>query len=93
MNAAERFERWENQDWETPENDDVQNTEFALRGDRALMLKDEDGWFAMVTLEDGTIVAEDPDGTQHDVYCEPVWLSWASDHFYNMYSIRFGGEQ
>lgn len=84
-NPADRWNTWQKHN---DENDNFQNTAWARRGDGALMLQDQHGWFAMVTDADGTIYTESADATDRlhdtnsgrfDVYCEPIWLSWAAD--------------
>lgn len=79
---AERWNRWQDDDEAT--NGDRGATDWARRGDGALMLQDEWGWFAMVTNPTtGEITAQSADRgdptTHFEVYCEPVWLSWAAD--------------
>lgn len=80
-NAAERWDAWQKLQ-ESFRLDDLMNLDWARRGDGALMLQDEWGWFAMVENGMGDIGAQSADRGDNDqifdVYCEPVWLSWAT---------------
>jgi hypothetical protein len=80
-NAAERWQRWQELNEDAP---DPSNTDWAIRGDGAVLLQDDYGWFAMLRDQNDVIVAQsadpnDPDQNLHPVYCEPIWLAWAYD--------------
>lgn len=88
MNAAERWTKYdEAREAMGSESDyEADRKTYAIRGDGALILFDEEGWFTMQRLpvceqmdcdREGHWFwyACDPDGTPHDVYVEPVWLS------------------
>lgn len=88
---ADRWDRWMMRNEKEGFEGDTFTTgdkDWARRGDGALMLQDQWGWFAMVTDATGTIYAESADmqdrlhdinSGRFEVYCEPVWLAWAAD--------------
>lgn len=79
-NAAERWEAWyEKNGIYAP--DDPMDLTWGRRGDGALMLQDEWGWFSMVSNGMGDIGAQSSDPNDdpfiQTVNCNSFWLSWA----------------
>lgn len=90
MTLTERWDRYQELMENDVTSDSYNGQDYACRGDGAIMLKDDDGWFLMVTDEDGHIWAcpdiDDPLTQKESVYCEPIWLSWFADHFIGMWA-------
>jgi hypothetical protein len=93
MNAAERWARHDAA-YEDNDNPDMEAwlQSFAVKPNGDLVIFDEDGYF---TLEFRNVInpeprhegagrwlyACDPDGTPHEIYCEPIWISGYFDAF------------
>jgi hypothetical protein len=97
--AAERYERWSIKNEFGDDAEGEAGRDWAERGDGALMILDEEGWFYLVTTTEGPtypgqshIYAQNPDGPLENIYCEPMWISWAKDAMYEKYHDHSVGD-